>query len=828
MRFDACIDAAVKAGEIDAERAAAVKADYLDQIERYKLGGMNAAEAQIAAGEDVLESFMKRARARRHATLRQLEVMGRNEARYASAHEKDPDIVLKDLEWTEAEFHGLERQFMGGIRDFLETHRTNIIGQVRDRAQLMEVTRELHGEASGNAAAKEVADAIKAQYERARTLANANGMDIGKLEDFGVPHSHDADKIEQAGFEQWSRDVWERVDWHRIENFATGKPFSFKSGVKPFYDDVRPFLEDIYRGIVTRGWDNRAPSMGMGARALKNSRNAHRVLHFKSADDWMAYNELFGRENPFEGVISHLRGMARDIAMMRSFGPNPKAGLEHAIQVIERDTSTIGGEAGRKASAVARRKAAKARVMLRILSGEANQPADHAMATLLAGTRNLLTAAQLGSASLSQVTDVVSMRIAAKAIALNPNAPIKTMIEISTKGLDRQMAKDLGYVFDTWFDTGAAQARFMGDIWSPELTERISNAVLRGNGMAFLTDRERVAVSMAFGSDLADRAGRSFDALEPELRTFMENRGISARDWDALRSPEAIYTDPRGGKHLNPNWFLEHTTLDRAEAEDIAIRWSGLWQAHQEYAIPSSSLRGRATFLGNSAPGSFLGEGARSSIMYKSYSLSVLFNQIRRVREMQGFWTKATYATAWVAQMTLMGALAVQLKEIAKGRDPRPMDDTPFWMAAFMQGGGVGIFGDFFASETSRAGGGLAETLMGPVVGVAGDLTRAVASNAARISEGKAPLLGRDVVKIARRYNPAATFQPLLPIPTRVALDRMLWDQIQPFLDPEADKQFRQYEKRLERTWRTTSWWERGSFLPERSPDLNNALGGAQ
>jgi hypothetical protein len=717
---------------------------------------------------------------------------------------------------------------MGGIRDFLETHRTTITGKVRDRAQLMEVVRELHGETTNNVNAREVAEAIKGQYERGRALANANGMDIGKLEDFGLPHTHDADKIEHAGFDAWSRDIWGRADWNRIENFKTGKPFSFKKGVKPFYDDVRPFLEDIYRGIVTRGWDDRAPSMGMGARALKNSRNASRVLHFKSADDWIAYNETFGRSNPFDGVISHLSGMARDIAMMRSFGPNPKAGLEHAIQVMERDTEMIGGEAGRKASSLARKKAAKARVMMKHLTGEANQPADAAMATLMAGTRNMLTAAQLGSATLSQITDSVSMRIAAKAIALNPNAPIKNMIEISTKGIDPKMAKDLGYIFDTWFDTGAAQARFMGDIWSPELTNRVSNFVLRANGMSFLTDRERVAVSMAFGSDLADRAGKSFDELAPQLRTFMENRGISASDWDALRAPEAIYTDPRGGKHLNPNWFREHTSLDATQAEDIAIRWSALWHAHQEYAIPSASLRGRATFLGETKPGSLPGEFMRSSLMYKSYSLSVLFNQMRRVREMQGFWTKATYASAWVAQMTLAGALAVQLKELSKGRDPRPMDDTPFWAAAFMQGGGVGIFGDFFASETSRAGGGFVETLSGPMMGVGGDVLRAVASNANRVADGKAPLIGRDVVNLARRYNPMATFQPILPVPTRVALDRMLWDQIQPFLDPEADKQFRQYEKRLERSYRTKSWWERGSFLPERSPDLSNALGGDQ
>ena len=58
------------------------------------------------------------------------------------------------------------------------------------------------------------------------------------------------------------------------------------------------------------------------------------------------------------------------------------------------------------------------------------------------------------------------------------------------------------------------------------------------------------------------------------------------------------------------------------------------------------------------------------------------------------------------AQLMLLGGLAVQLKEIAKGNDPRPMDSAEFWLAAVMQGGGLGIFGDFFSASTSRTGAG--------------------------------------------------------------------------------------------------------------------------
>lgn len=822
MNMADCIQTAVNAGTVDPERARLAQAEYADLVARYEMSGYSRADAEVAAGDEVLESITKRAKARRHATVRQMMTMARNEARYANAHAKDPDLILKDVEHAEKEARALERQFMGGIREFLETFRTNVIGQVRERAMLKQVVSELHGEATGNANAKAIAGAVLQQYERARALINMNGGDIGKLDDFGVPHSHHGDKIRDAGFGAWFDEIYGALDWHRMIDFSTGKPFVVAKGAKPLRPTAEKFLREVYDSITTSGWTDRSPAMTLGVRGLKDARSAHRVLHFKSAEDWWRYNDAFGRENAFEAVIGHLRGMARDIALMRAFGPNPKLGLEHAAQVMTRDAKLVTGPAGRKASDKIDRKARRARVMMKILSGEANVPHNKAMAAFLAGTRNLLTAAQLGGAPLSQVTDLVSMRIAAKAVGMNPNAPVKALFNGILGGINSRAAKDMGFILDTWFDTGASQARFMGDIWSPELTNRITNTVLRLNGLAFLTDRSRTGVAMAFGSDLADRAGRGWADLEPELRRFMENRNITAQDWDALRDPAVIYTDPTGGKHLNPAWFLEHTSLPRGAAEDLAIRFGALVQEHVEFSIPSASLRGRAAIVGDAAPGSIGGELLRSTVMYKSYVMSVMFNQFRRVAEIDGFGNRAAYVTKYVALMTLMGGLAVQLKEVAKGRDPRPMDDARFWGAALLQGGGIGIFGDFFGSSTSRAGGGFAETAAGPVVGVAGDLMRAVISNVVRASEGKDILIGRDVVNILRRYNPLATFQPLVPVPIRLALDRMIWDQLQPFFDPEAEDLWRQAEGKLQ------SWWKRGSIRPTRGPDLSNAFGGDQ
>lgn len=832
MKFDDCLQAAIDGGTLDPDLGRQAQNRYRARVAELEGRGLPNAAAHAQAAGDVAETITRSLKSRRHATLHQLRILQRNEARYPLAAVNDPDRILKDIELVQAEQFYLERSFMANIHDFLANFRTDVLGRVRKRALLREVTQELHGEDSGSVNAKAIAQAVLAAYERARSLANAYGMDIAKLHDWGIRHTHHKRKILEAGYDKWFKALYDdrALDWSRIVDFKTGKPFAVTKGARPLRADADEFLKPIFDSITRGGWDDRIPSMTIGGRSLGNSRQDSRILHFASTDAWMKYNDDFGMENPFEAIVGHFRGMARDIALIRNFGPNPKLGLSHALQVIEKGAQTDTTLTGKPRSRMIdrnSRKAKKARVMLRTITGENNVPASHFAASFLAGTRNLLVAAQLGSAPLSSVTDWASMRLAARAVGLNPNKHTQGQIVQLVKGFSPQQAKDMGFILDTWFDTGATMARFMGDVWAPEITSRITNSVLRLNGLAFLTDRAKIAAQAAFGSDMADLAHLPFDQLDERLRNFMISRRITAADWDALRAEEAIYIDPTGGRHINPHWFAEHTSLDRAAADDIAIRWGALVEAHKEFAIPSASLRGRSTILGDAPPGSFSGEVGRSTLMYKSFSLSQLFGQIRRVAEIGGGpGTKALYAANYVMMMTLFGAFAMQLKEVAKGRDPQPMETPSFWGKALLQGGGVGIFGDFFTSTTSRAGGGLAETLAGPVVGVAGDLSRAVNSNIARAAEGKDLLIGRDVVNLARRYNPLATFQPPIPVPTRLALDRMIWDQLQLLVDPEAPDQFRREAQKMKRETGTQSWWRKGVPYPDRAPDLSNALGG--
>ena len=824
--FD-CLQSAIDANMVPRRAAQSAQAEFREIVAQLESHYPPAAARALAA-QRLRDAAARGAQARRHTVLAQLQTAQRNQAIIGSA--RDPGTALIELvegkEGTGNTFESVRfirdsyrRQFMGMIREALAAHGTDILGRVRNRARLMDLVRELHGQASGNPEAARMAAAVRGAQIRARSLFNAHGGDIGELADFGLPHSHDTRAIRAAGFDAWRAEVAPRLDWARIEDAATGRPFAAPGQMPPAAVAER-FLRDVFEGITTRNWDERMPSMAAGGVALMNRRADHRVLHFRDADAWMAYNERFGASNPFQAMVTHLEGMARDIALMRVLGPNPKAGLEHAIQIAQRRASTAGDA---RAENLVSRRADRAKAMLAAASGSGSVPADETWGRFLAGTRNVLTSAQLGGAMLSAASDIWTSRMAAKAVGMNPRSLFMRRMALITSGATRETAAQMGYVADTLANAGSASARYLGDVWSPEITSRLADTVLRASGLSFWTDMNRLSFQMEFSGHLASQAHLAFGDIDAPLRRTLEGRGITAADWDALRDPAAMFTAPNGARFIAPMHWVEATALPRAQAEALAARLGAIIEEQMEFAVPSVSLEGRSMFLGNTAPGTFIGELARSGLMYKSYGLSVMLGQIRRVQAQPSGLARAAYVAQFVAGLTAFGALSVQLKQMASGRDPRPMDDATFWGAAFLQGGGVGIFGDFLTSETSRTGGGLAETIAGPVVGLAGDALRFGGANVASAVAGRDTHFGRDAVQFLRRNTPGTNLWQ-----TRVALDRLVWDQLQALLDPKAAQAWAQQESARTRINHNRTWWERGAGAPARAPDLAAAMGGPQ
>lgn len=825
-----CLQRAIDFGEIDRSRGQALLGDFDQLVARYR-STMSESAAIAQAGKDLKEANKAKTARRRHIVLNQLRAMKKIERQILAA--PDPAVAIRNLlEFSEGSgFRGesvrslteaYEGSIHAGMAEVLEKTGLNVLGNSRDGRMLEDMIRELHGEATGNAGAKALAEAVRSQQQRMRRAFNSYGGDIGNLSDYGVPHAHDAGQLMQKGFDAWAAAILPRLAWDRITDFRTGKPFA-AAGATPDMGDVRAFLQDVYDGITTRGWDDRNPSLSVGGRALANQRAEHRVLHFKSGSAWIEYNREFGTADPFSAMMHGLHGMARDVALLRVLGPNPRAGLTFAEQVGLKRAADLRDP---KLADAVRGQASLAKAMLAHQDGSANMPQHVGWARFFSGTRAVLTSIQLGSAVLSSVTDVATMTAAAQTVGMSATDVLSRSVKLM-KAANRAEAARMGYVAETLADAGAGMSRFFGQTFGSGIPDRLASFTLRATGLSFLTDMRKMAFEMEFAGYMAENSGRTFADLPQGLRQVFQTRGITPEDWDALRDPATRFTARDGADFISPfHWLETQTRMPRVEAEGLAMRLQAAIREQLEFAIPTASVEGRARLQGTAAPGSIPGELGRSFMSYKSFALSLTLGQYRRFANADSWgMNRWGYAAKISAMLVVLGGLAIQLKELAKGNDPRPMGDAKFWMAAMFQGGGLGIFGDFFNAETSRVGGGLAETIAGPVVGAAGDLIKPVASNITAAVNGKNTFVGRDIANTVRRNTPFLSSAWY----ARTAYSRLVADNLQAFLDPEAELLFRRRLKRQAKDYGTQPFVPvRGTGTEFRLPNLANALRSSQ
>ena len=111
--------------------------------------------------------------------------------------------------------------------------------------------------------------------------------------------------------------------------------------------------------------------------------------------------------------------------------------------------------------------------------------------------------------------------------------------------------------------------------------------------------------------------------------------------------------------------------------------------------------------------------------------------------------------------------------------------------------------GDFVNSSVSRGGAGVTEFLGGPG-------PSAIISTADFLKNG---FNGKSLAQYMKGWTPGSSLWY-----TKLATDRMVFDQIQAMIDPDYRKSFRRYEKRMKKDFGQTFWWSPGQTAPARSP----------
>lgn len=680
-----------------------------------------------------------------------------------------------------------------------------------------EVFRNADG-STGNKAAQAGAKAWLDTIEAMRLRFNAAGGNVGKLAYGYLSQAHDAVRVLRAGADAWAAKTLPLLDREQYVK-ADGS----------LMDDaeVTGLLKASWETLTSGGANKTDPGQFKGAGAMANRGSDHRVLHFADGDAWMAYMKAFGEGSLYDSMISHVGKMARDIGVVEDWGPNAAQTFRVMSDLAER--ADVKGNLSDLKNA--RSAGNSPQAYWDLLTGATGMPENRSMARLGQDLRNVQTAAKLGGAVITSMTDAATI-----ATTLHFNRlPYFDMLRNIGKQFDgdtRRFLQAHGIIGETLAST---LNRWTGDNLTHSLSGRVAGSVMKLSLMNAWTDGLRGAFSQTMMGGLARMARKDWAKLDGFDQYRLARHGITEADWAIVR--QATPDNLKGYEMLTANG-IRATGVDGAQQVANKILAFVVDESHFAVVNPDLATRAIATGGGTQA-GTMKGEIARSVAQFKSFPIAMMTRHWRRILETpqglegapRGFGAQskaggvanrtALFAMLGVTGM-MLGAGVLQVKALLQGKDPYDGTDERFWLRAMAQGGGMGYFGDLIFKDPTEQRGNSVEQTMGTVLGpVAGSVAGLVGDlgvvNAWEAAKGKDTHFGAEGVRWLNSQVPGQSLWW-----TRPAYEHWFLHSAQQALNPGYLERMQQ---RAQRDWGQSYFWTPGEALPHRAPDLGAALG---
>lgn len=610
-----------------------------------------------------------------------------------------------------------------------------------------------------------IAKVIKKWQESARTRQNNAGAWIGKELGYIVRQSHERSKIRAAGFEQWKKDIADRLDWTRTADGAFGFGESPDEFLRQAYDDI---VTGVHIAPGPRDASlTRTETIGSAAARVSQER----VLHFKDADAWFEYNQQYGRGNLREAVMSGLQSAARSTALMRGLGPSPQENFDAMFSDVVQTLFLRGDTDG-----VIRVNKSRNRLynQLKEVDGTLNIEGNAIIAQVGRSFRMLESMNKLGGVVVSALPDISlfssEMAYHGKSFLGRMGQGIASMLEGRGTDDQRRILSSLGVFFDGM--AGDLTARFSGDEL-PGRMSRMMQVFFKYNGLNWWTDTWRKITGLMLSHDLALEKGLHWNGLSVERRRVLDLYGIDADSWDLIRQGNTRAAD--GREYLTPEGLNDVKEKDLAKVllnrgkepteqrisdlrDEIATQLRTYFRDRIDYAVINPDAKTRSILRRGTSAGTFEGELIRFVMQFKSFPVAVLQRTWGRELHGRGADTRFGFLNnqhgeiKGLAQMilftTLFGYGAMTAKDMLKGRSPRDPKDAKTWLAAALQGGALGIYGDFLFGERNRQGGGIVSSLAGPTAGTIDEINNIYT----RIRDGED--VGANLLRFAINHTP--------------------------------------------------------------------------
>jgi len=815
-QFGRCI-AAVKTAagrELTDEEMLHVFEEAQKRTRTYQAQGMDAATAARKAGLDLSNEHRVQVAKDRADSARNKLILAREMQPFENADPKSFVQRLRSLlSGAEGNKRGLGYSIDARMKAAEEGSLAPLITDLR-RANVMKAftrrdkdfenawAREIERPGStGDVHARKIADILSKHLELGRLAQNKAGAMIGKVDWYLGRQSHLVDKIASVKASEWAHFIRPLLSEKTLGSIP---PAEQQAWLEQIWRNLRTGDHDVTRGSGDRFEKNAAFT---GSANLAKKVSQERVLHFKDAKSFIAYNDRFGTGNLADNVSRSIRFGARNAALMRALGTNPEA-MWNTIIDKAKELATKAGENDEADRVEAFRKAR----LIDYVTGAASRPENISKARIGQNLRLLQQLRSLSGVVLSSVSDFGSMA----ALARHNGMPFyqglgKAVASIVPKGAskeDRDFAEALGVGVDALL--GDIAGRFTASDSMINSGRRMANLFYRYNGLEYWTEHTRAGMAAMLGRQLGQNIHKAFSSLPERYQNTLKRYGIEDAEWREIKRAE--HTAEDGKKYVLPA---------NIENEELAEKLRTFYSDQIREATNESTARTRQIATFNTRPGTTGGEIVHSLMQFKSFTINFMTRTLGRELLRQGpgwegagargLWQGVKQGIdvpglAWLAgSMTALGYVSMVMKDASKGRKPREFNDdwhnnADVLMSAAAQGGGFGLMGDFAFGERNRFGGGPLSSLMGPTYGMANDIGDAiqqarddalegkkwqgVESAAIRIAQNDLPpaVIGGMVGHTVPGAVPAAAIMQQLYV--RRAFDFLVWNRLQEMVNP--------------------------------------------
>lgn len=634
-------------------------------------------------------------------------------------------------QWLGSLIHDLEKQ--GLWEHFVSDVHGPDVWQALSRISTAEVDKAVPDFAGLHPDAVKIAQVVSPLVKDQQIQKNAVGAWIKDLRGYVSRQTHDMQKIRDAGFAAWRDKV---VSW----GLDVDKMTKDSGDRRPMAEVLRGVYDELADGKFHQAepLENQAAFSGPGNLAKKVSQ--HRVLHFASPLGGYHYMREFGRGggNLAETLMEGMRQSAREVALMKVWGPNYEANIAHVMKTIEGDLT------GRDLDLF---RAQKQRVLdlLHYVDGALDVPGRDMVAKVGTALRAWQSMAKLGGALITSVNDIPVFASAVsqgqdRSFLGGMSDAIGSLLQGRPKGERKEVLHALGVFFDS--QVAGVHSKFTGFDDAPGLSSMLMQQFFKLNGLTWWTETLRSSAALSFSSHLAGATSKGWDGLGRGMQQTLTRYRIDAGLWDLLRQSPLqaadgrMYLTPEGVRTV-PDTALEGYLRGRGQEvsagalarlrAELSTALRSLVVDQSEYAVLEPGARVKNRVLQGTQKGTGAGELFRFMAQFKSFSFTYLDAVLGREVYGRGYDTMGEYlkrgkgdmlalARLGVA-MTLFGYASMTAKGLLRGQEPRDAADPRTWMASFIQGGSAGIFGDFLFGNFSRQSRTLSATAAGPVLG---------------------------------------------------------------------------------------------------------------